>query len=182
MQINSLRPILEASYSKNKKAKQLLEQQNYTLDKRLSTKEAKIFISPTGTPNIAVRGSKSVKDFLISDPLLALGLGKLDPRQKSTNKLIKKTKKKYGSDPNLYGHSLGGALIDNAKTTGKIITFNKGSGLSDFGKKIKKNQTDIRTSGDLVSLISKTQKGKNKLTIKNNNILKAHGLKNLKSI
>ena len=42
---NSLRPILEASYAKNKKAKQLLEGQNYKLDKRLSTKEAKVFIS-----------------------------------------------------------------------------------------------------------------------------------------
>ena len=178
---NSLRPILEASYAKNKKAKQLLEGQNYKLDKRLSTKEAKVFINQDGKPNIAVRGSKSVKDFLISDPLLALGLGKLDPRQKSTDKLIKKTIKKYGSDPNLYGHSLAGALIDNAKTKGTITTFNKGVGLSGFGKKIKKNQTDIRTSGDLVSLISKTQKG-NKLTIKNNNILKAHGLVNLKKM
>ena len=56
---NSLRPILEASYSKNKKAKQLLEQQNYTLDKRLSTKEAKVFISPTGKPNIAIMCGKS---------------------------------------------------------------------------------------------------------------------------
>ena len=87
---NSLRPILEASYSKNKKAKQLLAGQNFTLDNRLSSKEAKVFIDQNGKPNIAVRGSKSVKDFLISDPLLALGLGNLDPRQKSTNKLIKK--------------------------------------------------------------------------------------------
>ena len=179
---NQLRPILEASYSKNKKANSLLAGQNYTLDKRLSTKEAKVFISPNGTPNIAVRGSKSVKDFLISDPLLALGLGNLDPRQKATDKLIKKTKKKYGSDPNLYGHSLAGALIDDAKTKGTITTFNKGTGLNGFGKKIKKNQTDIRTSGDLVSLISKTQKGKKKITIKNNNVLKSHGLINLKKL
>ena len=133
---NQLRPILEASYSKNKKDNILLAGQNYTLDKRLSTKEAKVFINQDGKPNIAVRGSKSVKDFLISDPLLALGLGNLDPRKKATNKLIKKTKMKYGSDPNLFGHSLGGALIDNSKTTGTIITYNKGTGLSGFGKKI----------------------------------------------
>ena len=179
---NSLRPILEASYAKNKEAKKMLEKENYKLDKGLSTEEAKVFIDKNGNPNIAVRGSKNVKDFLISDPLLALGLGKLDPRQKATDKLIKKTTKKYGTDPNLYGHSLGAALIDNDKTNGKITTFNKGAGLADFGKKIKKNQTDIRTSGDLVSLISKTQKGKKKITIKNNNILKAHGLVNLKKM
>lgn len=177
---NSLRPILEASYAKKKEAKNILEKENYTLDKKLSTKEAKVFVDKSGNANIAVRGSKSAKDFLISDPLLLMGLSKLDPRQKQTNKLIKKTKAKYGSDVNLYGHSLGGSLVSNAKTKGKITTFNKGAGIADFGKKIKKNQTDIRTSGDLVSLISKTQKGKNKQTIKNNNILKAHGLKNLK--
>ena len=132
---NSLRPILEASYAKNKEAKKMLEKENYKLDKGLSTKEAKVFIDINGNPNIAVRGSKNVKDFLISDPLLALGLGKLDPRQKSTDKLIKKTTKKYNQQPNLYGHSLGGSLISDAKTTGTITTFNKGAGLSDFGKK-----------------------------------------------
>ena len=43
---------------------------------------------------------------------------------------------KYGSDPNLFGHSLGGALIDNSKTKGTIITYNKGAGLGDFNKNI----------------------------------------------
>jgi len=35
---NSLRPILEASYAKNKEAKNILEKQNYKLDKDLSTR------------------------------------------------------------------------------------------------------------------------------------------------
>ena len=112
--------------------------------------------------------------------MLALGLSSLDPRQKSTNKLIEKTKKKYGSDPNLYGHSLGGALVSGANTKGKITTFNKGAGMGDLLKQISSHQTDIRTSGDIVSALSTTQRGKNKITLKNNNILKAHGLKNLK--
>jgi hypothetical protein len=177
---DNLRPILEASYAKNKEAKNILEKNNYKLDKGLSTKEAKVFVDENGTPNIAVRGSKTAKDWLISDPLLALGLSSIDPRQKSTNKLIEKTKKKYGNDPNLFGHSLGGALVSNANTKGKITTFNKGAGASDLFRKISKNQTDIRTSGDIVSALSTTQRGKNKITLKNNNILKAHGLSNLK--
>ena len=174
-----LKPILEASYAKNKEAKNILEKNNYKLDKDLSTKEARVFVDQDGTPNITVRGSKSVKDFLISDPLLALGLSKYDPRQKQTNKLIEKTKSKYSKDPNLFGHSLGGALVNKANTTGKITTFNKGAGISDLFHKIKKNQTDIRTSGDLVSALSTTQKAKNKITLKNNNIFTAHGLNNL---
>jgi hypothetical protein len=177
---NNLRPILEASYAKNKEAKKILESQNYKLDKGLSTKEAKVFVDENGVPNIAVRGSKTVKDFLISDPLVALGLGRFDPRQKSTDRLIKKTKQKYNQDPNLYGHSLGGSLISNAKTKGKITTFNKGAGMGDLLKQISSNQTDIRTSGDIVSALSTTQRGKNKITLKNNNIFKSHGLKNLK--
>jgi len=80
-----LKPILEAPYAKNKEAKNLLEKNNYKLDKDLSTKEARVFVDQDGTPNITVRGSKSVKDFLISDPLLALGLSKFDPRQKQIN-------------------------------------------------------------------------------------------------
>lgn len=177
---DNLRPILEASYAKNKEAKNILEKNNYKLDKDLSTREARVFVDEEGTPNITVRGSKTAKDWLISDPLLALGLSSLDPRQKSTNKLIEKTKKKYGSDPNLYGHSLGGALVSGANTKGKITTFNKGAGMGDLLKQISSHQTDIRTSGDIVSALSTTQRGKNKITLKNNNILKAHGLKNLK--
>ena len=122
-----LKPILEASYATNKDAKNILEKNNYKIDKDLSTKEARVFVDEDGTPNITVRGSKSVKDFLISDPLLALGLSRYDPRQKATNNLIEKTKQKYNKDPNLFGHSLGGALINNAKTSGKITTFNKGA-------------------------------------------------------
>jgi len=159
---DTLRPILEASYAKNKEAKKILESQNYKLDKGLSTKEAKVFVDKKGTPNIAVRGSKTAKDWLISDPLLALGLSSLDPRQKSTNNLIEKTKKKYGSDPNLYGHSLGGALVSGAKTKGQITTFNKGAGMGDLLKQISSRQTDIRTSGDIVSALSIPQKGKNR--------------------
>ena len=52
-------------FSNYKKANSLLAGQNYTLDKRLSTKEAKVFLNQDGKPNIAVRGSKNVKDFLI---------------------------------------------------------------------------------------------------------------------
>ena len=174
---DNLRPILEASYAKNKEAKNILEKNNYKLDKDLSTREARVFVDEEGTPNITVRGSKTAKDFLISDPLIALGLSKYDPRQKSTNNLIEKTKKKYQKDPNLFGHSLGASLVNNANTTGNITTFNKGA---DLFRKIPKNQTDIRTSGDLVSALSTTQRGKHRITIKNNNPLTSHGLKNLK--
>ena len=141
----NLKPILEASYAKRKDARNILEKHNYKLDEDLSNKEAKVFIDEYGTPSISVRGSKSVKDFLISDPLLALGLQQFDPRKKETDSLIEKTKKKYNTDKvNLYGHSLAGGLIDKANTRGTITTFNKGAGIGDLFKKTPKRQTDIR--------------------------------------
>lgn len=176
-----LKPILEASYQKSRDAKNTLERQGYKLDRDLSNKEAKTFVDAEGRPNIVVRGSKSLRDFLISDPLLAVGLGHLDPRKRRTDALIEKVKKKYGrEDINLSGHSLGGALVSNAKTSGQITTFNKGAGLGTIGKAINPNQTDIRTSKDIVSLLSKTERGGTKQEIKgSDNPLVAHSISQL---
>ena len=174
-----LKPILEASYQKSRDAKNTLEKQGMTLDRSLSNKEAKVFLDAEGRPNISVRGSKSLRDWFVSDPLVAVGLGKYDPRQKRTDALIAKTREKYNQEPNLYGHSLGGSLISNAKTGGSITTFNKGTGLGDIGKSINPLQTDVRTTNDIVSLLSTTQSG-NKQEIKgSDNPLLAHGLSQL---
>jgi len=152
-----LKPILEASYQKSREAKNTLEKQGLKLDRSLSNKEAKVFVDAEGKPSIAVRGSKSAYDFLVSDPLLAIGRSDLDPRKRRTNALIENVKRKYKrEDVDLYGHSLGGALVSGAKTKGKIVTFNKGAGISSIGRALDPNQTDIRTGKDIVSLLSKT--------------------------
>lgn len=176
-----LKPILEASYQKSKVAKNTLEKQGYKLDRDLSNKEAKVFVDAEGKPSIAVRGSKSAYDFLVSDPLLAIGRSDLDPRKRRTNALIETVKKKYKTDDiDLYGHSLAGSLISNADTKGKITTFNKGAGLGTIGKTINPNQTDIRTGRDIVSLLSKTERGGKKVEIQgSDNPLTAHSISQL---
>jgi len=176
-----LKPILEASYQKSKDAKNTLEKQGYKLDRDLSNKEAKVFVDSEGKPSIAVRGSKSAYDFLVSDPLLAIGRSDLDPRKRRTNELIETVKKKYKTENiDLYGHSLGGSLISNADTKGKITTFNKGVGLGTVGKTINPNQTDIRTESDIVSLLSKTERGGMKQDIRGSkNPIEAHLLNQL---
>lgn len=66
------------------------------------------------------------------------------------------------------------------------MTFNKGSGLGDIGKKNKSNQLDITTKGDVISALGKTQTG-NKEVIDNQfkskdilkNALNAHNTDNL---
>jgi len=174
-----LKDVLASSYQNKKTAQNTLEKYGAKVDRELSGKEAKVFIDEEGKPNVAVRGSKNWKDFLISDPLLAVGLGKYDPRKKRTDELIQRVKDKYQVEPNLYGHSLGGHLVSGANTKGTITTFNKGVGLGDLFKRMPDNQKDIRTTGDLVSVLSATQSGGKKELVNNPNVLSAHSISNL---
>lgn len=177
-----IRPILEASYQPKKLAAKTLSKQGYTLDKKLSTNESKVFIDSAGNPNIAFRGSKTAKDFLFSDPLLAIGASKFDPRFKEAKSLTKQVEKKYGKPADVFGHSLGGTISEKSGASGNIYTFNKGTGIGDIGRTIPKKQTDIRTSNDLVSALSLTQKYKNgqQETIKGSlNPIASHGLNQL---
>lgn len=180
--VPDFKEILKSSYLPQSKAKEKLEGLGYQYDTELSNPENKVFFDPaTGLASVAVRGSKTFRDWAVSDPLVALGFGKYDPRQKETNALVKKVSQKYGQDPNLYGHSLSGALIENAPSKGQKYTYNKAVGLWDIGKNIPKNQKDFRTSGDLISALSVTQKKKTKgkTIMKFQNPFKAHALSNL---
>jgi len=176
-----IRPILEASYQPKKLASKTLAKSGYTLDKKLSTNESKVFIDSQGNPNIAFRGSKTVKDFLFSDPLLAIGASKFDPRVKEAKALTKQVEKKYSKPADVFGHSLGGFLAEKSGAKGNITTFNKGVGYNDIGRSISKNQTDIRTNNDIVSALSLTQKyNGNNETIKGSlNPIVAHGIDQL---
>ena len=176
-----IRPILDASYQPKKLAAKTLAKSGFTLDKKLSTNESKVFVDSMGNPNIAFRGSKTVKDFLISDPLLAIGASRFDPRFKEAKSLTKQVENKYGKPADVFAHSLGGAIAERSGASGNIYTFNKGVGIADIGKKIPKNQTDIRTKADLVSALSLTQKyNGNQQTIKGSlNPIKAHGVDQL---
>lgn len=178
-----IRPILEASYQPKKLASKTLAKSGYTLDKKLSTNESKVFIDSEGNPNIAFRGSKTVKDFLISDPLLAIGGSRLDPRFKEAKALTKQVEKKYGKPADVFAHSLGGAIAERSGAKGNIITYNKGVGIGDIGKKIPRSQTDIRTRNDVVSALALTQKHDGDLVNLKTSLLqnpvKAHSLDNL---
>lgn len=176
-----IRPILEASYQPEKLASKTLSKHGYELDKKLSTNESKVFVDSMGNPNIVFRGSKTAKDWLISDPLLAVGASRFDPRFKDAKALTKTVENKYNKPVDVFGHSLAGALAENSGAKGKITTFNKAVGYADIGKTIPKNQTDIRTTADVVSALSLTQKyNGNQENIKGSlNPIKAHGLDNL---
>jgi hypothetical protein len=62
------------------------------------------------------------------------------------------------------GHPLGGTLAQDTKGTNKQITFNKGTSLHDMlYRRRKPTQTDYRKTGDIISVLSHFQRGKNKV-------------------
>ena len=165
-----------------KEAKQSLNNLGYSYDPELSTNESKVFVDKDGKPNIAFRGSKRVSDFLGSDLKLALGLEKYDRRFKEAKNLTKLVEDKYNQPANTYGFSLGGSLAEKSGAKGNVHTYNKGVGLFDIGKTVPKNQVDVRTTNDPVSMLAATQKhdGRFKeIASQRQGLLEAHSLDNL---
>ena len=176
-----LEDLIKASYKKSTDAEKIGKKYNLKLDSTLSSPEQKVFIDKKGKPIIAYRGSTSsniknfTRDWLMSDVGILTGTSQYDPRIKRSKDVYEKVIDKYsGKTPTLIGHSLGGhiaELVGESNKDNKVITYNKGAGLGDIGKKINKNQTDIRTGGDLISALSLTQKGGKKITIDNTKFL-----------
>ena len=175
--------ILRASYLPQKKAANLMSTRGYNYDKDLSNMEQKVFVSPSGKPIIAERGSVRLSDFLYEDPrLITYGGSFFDTRRVSNaKKLSKEVEEKYGMSPTLVGHSLGGYLSEKgARPTSEVYTYNKASGLPSIFSSTPKNQYDYRTSLDIPSALSQFQYG-NRTTLPGSyNPLDSHDLKYLK--
>ena len=179
----NLQPILEASYLNPNEASDKLSNLGYTYDSELSRPNAKVFVDKKGRPNIAFRGSHRVEDFLVSDTLLGLGLGKYDKRFQEAKTLTKLVEDKYKKPADVFGHSLGSRDSEVSGASGSIYTYNKPVGLGDLFKTIPKNQYDIRTSNDIFSLGQLTQKHPynnfNQIEKPQQNLLQAHDINNL---
>jgi hypothetical protein len=65
---------------------------------------------------------------------------------------------------------LGGGLSEYAGGD-KIITLDKAIGIGGIGKNISRNQTDIRSGSDPVSVLNRFQFGGNKQTIRGTNFI-----------
>jgi hypothetical protein len=180
---SNLSQILEASYKPQREAEQDFSKLGYTYDPELSSMDTKVFIDKEGNPNIAYRGSVRAKEDWLSNANILLG-GK-SAKDKEAIQTAKMVQAKYGKAPTSYGHSRAGrsAELAGEATGGKVITYNKAALPQDAFKKIRKEQTDIRTSKDLVSLPSVFQSGGEKITIQSgatDSFLKAHSLGELK--
>jgi hypothetical protein len=177
---------LEASYSRNTPAREIGTKYGLKLDDSLSNAEHKVYVDKDNNPTVAFTGSRKVGDWG-TNLLLGLGLEKYSTRFRDSKKLMDNVRNKYHKPATILGHSLAGRLTEYVgNKNDKLITVDKAVGFGGIGKTIPKNQTDIRASNDIVSLLNNTQHNKGKkIVIKdktNLNILKAHDYRKLEKL
>jgi hypothetical protein len=186
----NLSDVLAVGYKNQEQQQKYFSDNNYIRDNQLSTADNQAYFNKDENKLLFnVTGSHKVSDFLITDPLLALGGLKYTDRYKQSDKLLKLAKQKYqDAKTTIVGHSLGssiGALIGSKQD--KILTLDKGS---TFGTRTRGNETSYRTAGDLVSLLSSGSKRVKTLANSNQNYFnngllgqayQAHDIKNIKN-
>ena len=153
--------LLEASYSGKE------EVEGFIMDKSFSSKTSKVYIHPSGQVVVAHQGTASVMDWGNNAVYALTGdTGyKFTPRYKEAKKVQENAEKKYGAkNITTIGHSQGGYQAQLLGANGhEIITLNKATRPQEvlYGSSKKKNQYDVRSKTDLVSLFRNPfQKGK----------------------
>ena len=160
MDSQNLNQLIKSSYAGTNEAEEIGKKLGYKLDRDLSNRKHKVFTDENNKPIVAYTGTRTLGDW-VTDGALAVGLGGLTQRFKESKRVADKTRQKYGQPLTIAGHSLGGTLAEHSgNKKDKIITVDKGVGLFGIGKNIKKNQTDIRSANDPVSILALTQKAK----------------------
>ena len=182
IQKKHIKPLLRSGYLPQSEAEEKMKKFGYSYDKELSNMDTKVFVSPDGVPTIVHRGTKNMRD-VFDDGMLAIGLGEYGFRYKNAKRVTDKAANKYLQPVDTVSHSYGGWLGEHSNAKGEIVTYNKAVGLGDVFRKNADNQTDIRTTGDLVSLLAHTQTGGSLNVIQNNhlleNFLTAHEINNI---
>jgi hypothetical protein len=171
-----LKNLLEASYDKG-----ITETDGFTKDDELSTGKTKVF-TKDGKTIVAHRGTASLQDWG-NNLAYAVGgnaLYKTTDRYKHAKQIQRQAEKKYGRENiTTIGHSQAGLQAELlGKKGSETITYNKAS--RPFTNVPSKNQTDIRTSNDLISSFG--PKRSNDITIRSKtfNPLKEHSLRRLR--
>ena len=158
--------VLKAGYKNKKSQEGSLTKNGYIYDKDLSSDNHQTYYNPSSKKLIYnVTGTHNLKD-VITDAYLAFGSLKNTSRYKEDDKILRKSKEKYGvNDAIITGHSLGGSIASKiAKNGDKSYSLDSGF---TFGQKgIKSNNKEYR-SNDFVSILGSNKK--NMHTLKNNN-------------
>lgn len=177
-----IKKFLDNSYLDPNSQKKIIG--GYKRDDELSGRRVQVYTDQDGKAIVTHRGTQGFKDVL-TDAKLAVGRLSGTDRYKHAKKIQQKAFEKYGKENiTTLSHSLGGSIGERVGKSGnKVITYNKGVSPLEAFKKLPKNQTDIRSTGDLVSFSGKLQKG-NKINLSHGylNPLKIHSTKPLKGL
>lgn len=174
LSVNETKQFLDNSYSKT-----LKNIDDYLIDKELSGQRVKVYFNPlNGKAVITHKGTNSIQD-VGTDIAMTVGYKK-GKRFTHSKNIQKQAEEKYGKKNIItLGHSLGAKLAEDFGSN-EVITLNKPTLPADIikNKKVKKNQTDIKTKLDPVSVLRKFQKGKKAKVIKSStlNPLKEHSV------
>ena len=186
LKAEQIKDVIDYSYN-NKKDK---APSGYVIDKELSDGRVKVYKDLNSNQVIvAHRGSSGWKDWLDNAYYAATGNIKDSGTYKKHQQKHEKALDKYGAENVIaVGHSRAGKYVEELNRevpVKEVLTYNKAVGIHDAFQKNPKNQTDIRSSRDLISGLSPFQRSSNKVvTIPSNsyNFLKAHGTSALSSL
>jgi len=184
LQADQLQKVIQNSYKDTTEAPE-----GYAIDPELSDDRVKVYKDLNSNQVIvAHRGSKGFRDWL-DNAFYATGSS---IRDSSTYKMAKdrqqKAIDKYGSQNIIsVGHSRAGKYVEelNKETPVKeVITYNKAVAPQDILQTNPENQTDVRTSTDVISALSPLQFSKNKVVVlpSTYDLLKAHSSSALGSL
>ena len=151
--VGHLTKFFKSSYA-GKKAPEKID--TYNLDKEITNKYATVYFDPEKNHAVITHKGTSgdtkletIKDWG-NNAAYAMGLYKYTDRYKQGKKLQEATEKKYGSqNVSTLGHSQGAKLArDLGQNSKEIINLNP----AYMGEKPLKNEYNIRSSGDVVSI------------------------------
>ena len=178
-----LKDLLGASYDPKKD-----KVNDFDLDKEISSKTSKVYFNKkTGQAVVAHMGTQGLIDWG-NNAVYAVGgewAYKKTKRYKEAKSVQQKAESKYGAkNVSTIGHSQGGLQSELlGKKSKEIITLNKAT--RPFGSKKSEKQTDIRTTGDIVSSLNPFQsKNKKEIVIKSKsyNPVAEHNTKTLEGL
>jgi hypothetical protein len=186
----NLSDVLAVGYKNQEEQQKYFSNNDYIRDNQLSTPDNQAYYNEKENKLLFnVTGSHKIKDFLYTDPLLALGKIKLTDRYKESDKLLKLSKQKYQPTKTIItGHSLGGTIggLIGSKDD-NIFSLNKGA---TVGTRVRGNEQSYRSKGDLVSLLSSGSKRVKTLANSNQNYFnngllgqayQSHDIKNIQN-
>jgi len=172
LKASQIKKAIELSYNIKKED----APKGYEIDKELSDGRVKVY-KDINSPQVLVvhRGSKGTRDWLDNVRYGLTGQTKTTDTFKKHEKKHKKSIKKYCAENIIsLGHSRAGMYVQELiykNPVKEVITYNKASGPYDLFRKNPKNQTDVRTSIDVVSALTPLQSHENKIvTIPSNTL------------